>query len=790
MGLHFFETMRGPMVDPAGATHVVDFDVKIEAADTLRFLRTGTARMTGVVRARPWADDAVLEGSFGLSPQGMAYDFTFVDEDERLHTFTGRKHLDPTAPLRTATTLHSELRRGDELLATGVLHFDLNDLPSLATSWRPGSSVRSLDLGQTPMGEVAIPPLGEAELRRARAYAEAILVPGRHVPAVNEDTMEGALAVLGGMPSATQGLYRTALKLLGAASRLRTGRRFEGLSVARRQTVVGWLGELGAGGRGLLLLLGMPIKTGHFARRDYLDAIGVRSYENPVREPEAPWMANVCTPDGLEPVTNLEADVVVIGTGAGGGVMAAELAERGLGVALLEEGQFRGRKDFSGPLTQRLQRFYRDAGMTFSVGNTVISIPLGKVVGGTTTINSGTCFRTPDAVLAEWRERGFPSEFSGQGFDRWFRAVEHELQIAPGDTAVLGKIADVVARGAEELGGEHHPLPRNAPGCDGQGVCPVGCPTDAKRSTNVSYVPRALKAGASLFTGMPVTRIHMRGRRAVAVEARGFSESGERRVLRIKARAIVVACGSLNSPLLLRDNGIRLPQIGRNLSIHPALGMFVRTHEDLNGWNAIPQSYGVTGLVDPRIRFEGFYLPPQLAGGLTPIDAQLLTEWMDDQRRVGQYGFMVRDRSVGRVHRGPGGRPIVHYNLTPDVLELFQKGSAVMAEMLLRGGGHEVMACIGDVGVVRTIDEARALASRPLKPWDVTSVACHPLGSNRMAANEDEGVVDFDHRVFGTDNLYVADGSTVPSSLGVNPQVTIMAMATRAAAGLAERLGA
>ena len=788
MALTFDETMRGTMREPDGTPHLLEFTVAVEAHDGRRFLRTGEARLSGVVTARPWAEDAVLDGRFRLSPSGMDYAFEFEGSGGATWSFVGRKNLAWTRPFSTATTLYSELKRDGEPVATGTVYFDLNDAAALAASWRPGSSRRTVDLDRPLAGLRNLEPLDPGQIETMRAYAEVVLVPGEHVAAPDQATVDGALAVLAGFPSHAQTGYRLALRALDVAARLRTGRRFASLSLPRRQAVFRFLDRAGAGATGLKLLLGMPIKTAQFNRPEYLAAIGAPSYEHTVREPEPRWLQNVLTPDDLEPVTELEADVIVIGTGAGGGVVAAELAEQGLGVALVEAGIFAGRKHFSGSPHQRLQRFYSEAGMTFSLGNTVISIPTGRLVGGSTAINSGTCFRTPEGVFEEWRQRGFPAEFHPQGFEGYFARVEQELGVEPGERAYLGRIADVVAAGADALGVEHHPLPRNAPGCDGQGACPIGCPTDAKRSTNVSYVPRALRAGATLFTGMPVTRLHRRGRRVVAVEARSQTATGEARRLRIKGRAVVVACGTLQSPLLLGDNGLRSPQLGRNLSIHPAIGMFARTKQRLDPWDAIPQSYGVTGLVDPRLRFEGFYVPPQMAGGLMPADGAELTRWMDAAAHVGQYGFMVRDPSVGRVLRRPGGRPIVHYSVTPDVVDLMARGSAMLCELLLRGGAEEVLTGLGGVPLVASIEEARALRDRIRRPSQLRLAAFHPLGTCRMGATADDGVIDFDHRVWGTENLYVVDGSAVPSSLGVNPQITIMALATRAADRLGQTL--
>ncbi|MAE70806.1 MAG: GMC oxidoreductase [Gemmatimonadetes bacterium] len=630
-------------------------------------------------------------------------------------------------------------------------------------------------------------PLATHRVRSVEALAETILEAGTHVPPPDQLTAERALDILSQLPPHLVRLYRAGLLALDAAALLHFGRRFSRLSAERRKTLLASIARRPRTGGRLVTALTMPIKTAHIGRRDYLDSVGAPSWKKPAREPEPRYMAQVMRPDELDSRADIAADVVIVGTGAGGAPTAALLAERGLAVAMIEEGNFEQREKFSGPPERRVVDLWRDGGLNFTIGNTAMMVPAGKLVGGTTAINSGTCLRTPESVLQEWRgEHGFPEAFSPDRFGRYLDAVEKELDVAPADRRYLGAIAEIVGKGADALGKAHGPLPRNAPGCDGQGVCSIGCPTGAKRSTDISYVPRALRAGAHLFTGMAVTRLLRRGRRVVAVEARGRDAGGAPRVLRVRADAIVLACGTLLTPLLLRANGIRLPAIGRNLSLHPALGMFARIEGDARAWDAIPQGYGVHDFVDPRIRFEGFYAPPPLSAPAYPLQGADFTRWMDEQHRVVQYGFMVRDRNVGRVIRGPAGRPLIRYDMTPEVLDLFRRGAAGLAELLLLGGAREVLTGVSPAIEVRDIDQARMIAELPLRPSDFTALAFHPLGTCRMGASPKNAVVDFDHRVFGTDNLYVADGSVVPTSLGVNPQVTIMAMAHRAA----ERLGA
>lgn len=787
MGLSFFENMAGRLVQPSGESHPLDVELKCEATHLTALAQTGLLRLTGVVRALPWAHDAALDGTLRISPVGdrcIEYDIRFRNGDGRDYRLFGQKNLHWRNKLFGMTELFVGLWCGEEKVAEGLLTFDLNDLPSFATSVVPHTSVGRLDLTPTV--------LDANERALVRAFGEAVIAPGHIVPPVDDETVERAEVVLSMLAPHVQSAYKTGLRTLDVATRARFGRPLTELPLEERRGLVSTLESLL--GRQLTKALSMPIEAAHFGRRDYLDALGVPDYRNPVREPRERWMSQVFAPGDLEPAANFPCDVVVVGTGAGGAPVAAILAERGYAVALVEEGRYYHRPQYSGSPEERLAKFWRDGGINLAIGNSSLVVPTGRMVGGSTAINSGTCFDPPDAVLAEWRAMGFPEDFEPANFRPYIEKVRRELQVETARQPYLGEIANRVARGAEalrELGHEleHGPLPRNAPGCDGQGLCAMGCPTGAKRSSDVSWVPRALKAGAYCFTGMSVKRILRRGGRAVGIEARGQDEFGRSRVLRLEARVVVLACGTLQTPLVLADSGFDLPRLGRGLSVHPALGALAMFDEDLGEpWKAIPQSYGVEGLVDERVRFEGFSSPPSLTAPTLPFHGEELTRWMENIPHVGQYGFMVRDPNDGVVQHGLNGRPLIRKSITPDVLKLFIRGSAALAEMLLLGGAEEVATGIEGVGTVRSLDEARAIADRRLKPWHFRSMAFHPLGTCAMGASSRTGVVGFDHRVFGTHNVYVVDGSSVPTSLGVNPQITIMSMALRAADILDERL--
>src|ERR1035437_198527 len=196
----------------------------------------------------------------------------------------------------------------------------------------------------------------------------------------------------------------------------------------------------------------------------------------------------------------LDADVCVIGAGAGGAVIAAELAEGGMSVVVLEEGQWHDPDAFTARMPEMLARLYRDGGQIVTLGKPPIMLPLGRGVGGTTLINSGTCFRTPAHVLERW-QREFGMDVSEQSLQPCFERVEQALSVSEVTPELAGGNAEVARRGAERLGWSHGYLRRNARGCVGSGVCTLGCPTSAKQHTGITYIPRAQRAGARILTG-------------------------------------------------------------------------------------------------------------------------------------------------------------------------------------------------------------------------------------------------------------------------------------------------
>jgi choline dehydrogenase-like flavoprotein len=389
--------------------------------------------------------------------------------------------------------------------------------------------------------------------------------------------------------------------------------------------------------------------------------------------------------------------------------------------------------------------------------------------------------------LNKWVAKDGLTELAPDQMAPYFDKVWSELDIARADWKYLGGAAKVVARGCDVLGYSHRPVDRNAPDCDGSGICDAGCPTDARRSTNVSYVPAALRAGAELYTGVRVESLLREGGRVVGVV--GKNARGKK--ITARARASILACGTLITPLLLQRERIDkiLPHVGKNLSVHPATIVSALFDEEIKGYTAIPQGYCVDELQrEHGVLMLGASAPIDVGASQFTFVGDRLMHTMERYDRIASMGIMVSDDSRGSVKPGPGGRPLIFYWVGRKERARLTKGISTMSRIFLAAGAEEVYPSVHGHRVIGGARDLAKLEGANLGAGDFTLMGFHPLGTCRMATSSARGVVDTNNEVFGHPGLYVADGSVVPSSVAVNPQVTIMAMATRAADRIAHKL--
>lgn len=484
---------------------------------------------------------------------------------------------------------------------------------------------------------------------------------------------------------------------------------------------------------------------------------------------------------------NLDCDVVVVGSGAGGAVVAAELAEAGQRVVILEEGAHVPAETYARMRpSETLRHLFRDGGMTFAIGlgmTPMINVTMGKCVGGSSVLTGGVCFRIPGSVLHDWSTRLGLDGLTERAMEPCFESVERALSVEEVPVTMRSRSTVLFGEGAAKLGHEMKPLRRNTSGCTGCGRCNFGCPHGAKLSVDVTYVPRALRAGARLYPGVFVERVFRKGDRAGGVIGHfvgGAAQKPGGRV-RVRARRVVVAAGSYASPLLLARSGVgrRSGQVGKNLTLHPAFRVMARFDESVRGWHGALQSAYFDAFEKERITLVGLFVPPGILAATMPGVGSEHTRRAASIPNLSVFGGMIHDQAGGQVGT-LFGRPYLSYRMAAADRAAVPKLLRVMAEIYFAAGAKEVfLPVLGwdaiDADDLRSIDWARL----PLRMLECSSQ--HPLGTCRMGSHPGRGVVDAYGASWELRGLYVADGSVVPTSLGVNPQLSIMSLATRIA---------
>ena len=485
------------------------------------------------------------------------------------------------------------------------------------------------------------------------------------------------------------------------------------------------------------------------------------------------------------------ADVIVVGTGAGGATAAHLLAAAGHSVIMLEEGPLLTKAERPEAVLPALAHSIRDMATETTSGSAPIPLLSGRMVGGGTALNSGIIWRMPEAVRRDWIEtHGLAELVDEAAFERIYDQIETDLEVAPTAPDVRGGNAAKMAIGAIALGLKGEPTLRNARRCEGRARCLQGCPGEARQSMDVTYIPRAIANGARLMPMSRAVRIIFRGGRAVAVEGEILDRNTRRRVGRftVHARhAVVVAAGAIHSPLLLLRSGLR-KGVGHGFTAHPGTAVVGRFPDPVGMGYGATQSYQVP-LPERSVKLESLSLPPEMLAARIPGAG---AEWqgrLTELDHYAQWAAVIRADSRGRVHSGFGGRAIIDYPLLPVDLHRARDAAALLCRMMFAAGATEVYPGIARVpDILRSERDVAALDGLQPTAADFHFMASHHFGTAHADADPSRGVVDENLAVRNAEGLYVMDASVFPTNLGVNPQHAIMAVTYRAAERLGDRL--
>ncbi|MCG6873726.1 MAG: GMC family oxidoreductase [Betaproteobacteria bacterium] len=500
----------------------------------------------------------------------------------------------------------------------------------------------------------------------------------------------------------------------------------------------------------------------------------------------------------------LEADVAIVGTGAGGGVTAEILGAAGLSIVMLEEGPLKSTRDFHMLEAEAYRQLYQESASRKTLDN-AISILQGRCVGGSTTVNWTSSFRTPPATLAYWQREFGLGALSGDGLLPRFEMMERRLSIAPWHVAPNAN-NELLRRGAERLGISTGVVRRNVRGCLDLGYCGMGCPTNAKQSMLVTTLPAALERGATLVTRARVQRLARRDERALQIEASGLAaggiEAGTSRVI-VRARHYVLAAGAIGSPAILQRSGVPDPGqlVGARTFLHPTMISAAFLPERVNGYAGAPQAlYSDHFLDDVAIdgpigfKLEVAPLHPVLFGMTLPGFAARHAELMREFSRAQVVLALMRD---GFNAESPGGivglrrdgSPVLAYPISEFIWRGARRALLAMAEIQFAAGARKVYPVHEDAEGYSSWRAAKAGIERlAMKPRVARVVSAHVMGGCGMADDPRRGVVGVSGRHFHVENLSVHDGSVFPTSLGANPQLSIYALAARNASLLAREL--
>lgn len=494
----------------------------------------------------------------------------------------------------------------------------------------------------------------------------------------------------------------------------------------------------------------------------------------------------------------LSCDVCIVGSGAGGAVLAARLAEAGRSVIVLEEGGYYARPDFDLNLASAFERLYQDGGKR-ATDDLSITVLQGRSVGGSTTVNWTTCYRTPDRILAHWRDVHGVDTLDTDVLTPHWEQVEERLNIHRWDEIAPNAHNSILSAGCDALGWEYGILRRNVKGCGNSGYCGHGCPLDAKQAMHVTFIPDACRAGAQVYADVQANRYEVENGRVVAVHATVIDRASKQPTelsVTVRPKVAVTCGGAINSPALLIRSGITQGPVGKRTFLHPVIAVVGTYDRDITPWQGAPQSVASHEFIDRGPDTIGMFLEvppmhPMLASISSPLFGNDEAVFMAN---LGRTGTLISLHVDGLVPGDEGGTVTVdahnrirlNYPLTSLHSEAFQFSHERLTELHFAAGAVEVMSLHPEPLRMQSVSQVEELAQKSYGAHEHPIFTAHQMGGCAMGPDPSTSVINTQLRHHHINNLYVVDGSVFPTALGVNPSQTIYGIASWAAIHIAQ----
>ena len=493
--------------------------------------------------------------------------------------------------------------------------------------------------------------------------------------------------------------------------------------------------------------------------------------------------------------TTLEADVVVIGSGAGGGLVAGELAMAGKSVVVLEKGGYNNEANFTLQEAQATPELYLKRG-TLTTKDLGVVVLAGSTLGGGTTINWMTSFRTPAEILEEWARDSGIDDLMGASLRASFEAVEQRISVA--SVASNNKQNQLLYDACESFGYHAGVLRNNSIGCEQRcGSCGFGCRYGCKQSTMKTYLQDAYARGARIVVRCSAEKVLIENGKAVGVKATATNtETGKTFSVTVHAKAVIVAAGSIHSPVILLRSGLENPHIGRHLKLHPTTTVAGIYPEKVYSWRGVMQSAysNEFGYLDGNYGYKLEVPPahPGLIGMATPwFSPREYRDQVLQTANIATFIILTRDKGEGSVTLDRFGEPVVDYVVSVYDRRHLKHGLRTAARLHFAAGANAVVTLQnkrtrldrpagGKISEQQYREFDRMIERHGMNPNRIMMFTAHQMGTCRMGADPKNAVVDGNHEVYGVKGLFVCDGSVFPGSSGVNPMLSIMGLAHRA----------